>query len=290
MPILSKIVLLLLASVVAAAAVPIDEVPRPGQSQKNRNDKRQSKCENGTHAVFSLGPSMVCVADGTKADWAFGAAILSIGSGSLAIVINAISNCIRAKRSGSVSVTSGANNARRGIAERDDEDSLAVVTFGDGEVTVPFALGADGKTTIDLLDLFSQSASSLTARDTLQGEALVEGGSAIFHANGTLDTFSIEFAVASSAPITNTTTPTLSKRDYWALHTTYWAEPSHASTSLKGNQLHDLVEHSYRNLPQGVSQVCGYMANSGTWHGAFRHWTGDKGYTIGECESSRKYK
>ena len=60
-------------------------------------------------------------------------------------------------------------------------------------------------------------------------------------------------------------------------------------TSLNWNDIYDVTLASYHSLPNSVSQACGYMANSGTWHGAFRHWTGDSGYSVGECSFDRQF-
>ena len=106
----------------------------------------------------------------------------------------------------------------------------------------------------------------------------------LYHLNGTLDTFTLDFAGAPGE-----TNSTIAARDLWTVHTTYWAESGHDDTDLSQADVRKLALQSYTQLRDGTSQVCGYMANSGSWHGAFRHWTGDNGYSVGECNHEREF-
>ncbi|GAA6012074.1 hypothetical protein JCM11491_001741 [Sporobolomyces phaffii] len=225
----------------------------------------------------------------SKVDWGHVAPIIYVSGKTLGFLIDKVAHLITAHRTGgTVSNSSPVRRmTRRGTEE---EHVYAVVSIGGVELEVPFVHDADGKTTMDLLDFYSPASSALATRDLPETASSLTEGSATFYANGTLDTFTIGAAVTPSPLANNATSPGLAKRDNWSLHTTYWADPGHESTSLSYDKLRDLVGQTYTHLRGGVWQACGYMANSGTWHGAFRHWTGDNGYTIGECEAARRFK
>ncbi|GAA5931192.1 uncharacterized protein JCM15063_002572 [Sporobolomyces koalae] len=229
---------------------------------------------------------MLCLDDSKSvSDWSGNAAsiIAALGAGATGIIY-AVARLIEVKQRGGT--VSNSSPVRR-LARREEEERVfGNVTIGGVEVEVPFVLDAEGKSTMNLLDFYSQASPSLETRAFSEETALPTGGTMTFYANGTLDTFTVDFAVPFTADATSST---LAKRDSNSLHTTYWAAPGHEHTSLSNYYLEGLVRASYTLQGSHVWESCGYMANSGTWHGAFRHWTGDRGYTNGECELARKY-
>ncbi|GAA6012071.1 hypothetical protein JCM11491_001740 [Sporobolomyces phaffii] len=263
-----------LASVaVSALALPSSSVPTL--------EKRQGHCHDGMTSVVAYDNKLVCI--GSRTVWV-GAAITSIGQNTVQTIASRVSDWIASTMYGQLDTSQGRRMARR---ELEQGDRLLYLEVGGVQAGVPFVQDVDGKTTINVLDFLTRSGSNLAARDAAASEATVTGGTATFFSNGTLDSFTLDFAVPSAAY--DTDAAGLAKRSYWSLHTTYWATLDNSHTSLNWNQIHSLVLSSYGSLPNGVSQACGYMANSGTWHGAFRHWTGDSGYQVGECQSERRY-
>ncbi|GAA5931188.1 uncharacterized protein JCM15063_002571 [Sporobolomyces koalae] len=246
-------------------------------------EKRQGHCHDGMTSIIAYDNKLLCI--GSRTVWT-GAAITSIGQGTVQTIASRVSDWIASTVWGQIDTSQGRRLARRELKQG---DGLIYLEVGGAQAGVPFIHDADGKTTINVLDFIARSGSSLAVRDAAGAEATVTGGTATFYSNGTLDNFTLDFGVPAAAYESTSNTTALAKRSYWSLHTTYWANQNNAHTSLNWNQIHALVLESYGSLPKGVSQACGYMANSGTWHGAFRHWTGDSGYQIGECQAERKY-
>ncbi|GAA5990208.1 hypothetical protein JCM5350_001086 [Sporobolomyces pararoseus] len=293
MLLLRSVSLLLAACFASAAVVPaqtLEDRNYHWTGTVNNNLVKRAGCIDGLvpYAQFPGTKLLLCLTPETIVN-IHAAEIAAIGAGTVLTLVYGVTSIIQAALSGSESKEAGRRLSRRQLGQA---DGTAFIEIGGVETEVPFVRAVDGKATISLLDVFYPSSSSLSTRDVSTSEATVVGGSATFHSNGTLDNFTIDFSIPSSSYLSNSTSDTsnLAKRDYWALHTTYWAQPGHSKTSLDHDSLVKLVTASYTKLPRSATEACGYMANSGTWHGAFRHWTGDYGYTIGECERARDYK
>ncbi|GAA5990211.1 hypothetical protein JCM5350_001087 [Sporobolomyces pararoseus] len=273
----------------SAAALPASTETDQFAKTSNQLDKRQGHCHDNMLPLIGWDNKLLCLGKTTM--WV-GAAITAIGTGTVESIAGRVTDWISSSVVGEVTASAGRLTRRKVQTEGSGDGETVLVRVDEVEVGVPFVRGTEGKTTIDILDFLTRSSQpSLSTRDVSTSEATVVGGSATFHSNGTLDNFTIDFSIPSSSYLSNSTSDTsnLAKRDYWALHTTYWAGSGHGQTALNWNEVHSLALSSYRSLPRGASQVCGYMANSGTWHGAFRHWTGDNGYQVGNCESERSF-
>ncbi|GAA5830308.1 hypothetical protein JCM3766R1_002864 [Sporobolomyces carnicolor] len=271
-----------LAAVCATSAATAAVVPRSSTEPEPVGSLvKRSRCAHGLEPYMDYNDSKLLCLDRSATRLGPGKAITSVDESALGSITDVIVSAILAKTKGTISTQFGPGDrfARRTI---DDVEQSGQTSFivGNSEVEVPFARGSQGETTVNILDLLATSS----ALDTRASSNAVTGGSAIFDANGALDTFTIDYSFAAHDSTTG-----LSKRAASTLHTTYWANKGHSSTSLGESDLKQLVMDSYKQLPDAYDEVCGYMANSGSWHGAFRHWTGDYGYTIGECERARKF-
>ncbi|GAA5942162.1 uncharacterized protein JCM15063_002024 [Sporobolomyces koalae] len=281
MKFLTLLTLALSGAAVSAAVVPPRSLESSGEPHSL--EKRQGHCHNGMTTVLAYNNKLVCI--GSRDVWV-GAAITSIGQNTVQTVASRVTDWIASSVYGQRDTSQVRRLARRDVGP--DSDVLYVEVAG-VQAAVPFVEGANGSTTISVLDFIARSGTALVARDVADSEPTVVGGTATFDANGYLENFTLDFAVPAASYESESGSPALAKRSYWSLHTTYWANYDNARTSLNWNDIHALVLSSYGSLPSGVSQTCGYMANSGTWHGAFRHWTGDSGYQVGECQSERNY-
>lgn len=68
----------------------------------------------------------------------------------------------------------------------------------------------------------------------------------------------------------NTTEKTISKRANTPITITYYAVSGHQTTSLGYQDIVNLYTQAFFSSPGGAGSECGYAANSGTWHGAFK--------------------
>ncbi|GAA5885328.1 hypothetical protein JCM16303_006004 [Sporobolomyces ruberrimus] len=285
MRLLPSLAIALSASIASASAIPLDTREVDPSLAPLHLEKRQGHCHDGMTPLVAYDNKLVCL--GGRAFW-IGSAISAIGQRTVQAIATQMTDWIESSVTGSREAASGRRLARR---EAEESQELVRLEVGGVEAGVPFVQDAQGKTTINILDFLVRSPTPLETRDVSESEPTVIGGSATYHSDGALDTFTLDFAVPSSAYASDDSAPsTLAKRGAYTLHTTYWAWERHGETSLNWNDVHSLALASFLSLPKGVSQACGYMANSGTWHGSFRHWTGDSGYQVGdltieECNS-----
>ncbi|GAA5884083.1 hypothetical protein JCM3774_002961 [Rhodotorula dairenensis] len=253
-------------------------------------EARGSTCHYDDIKIWSSGSSFVC-----RGELAYdrGAAINSIGAGTVSNVASQVADWVNS-RAHSGSTQAGRRRLR--LARRSDPateaDDVLSVRVGDVQVAVPF-VESDGRLTISI-GAFLQAKHEcdndvVKKRDFVESGALV-GGSASYFSDGALDTCTLDFEVPTSAfSSIEAAASKLEKRSTTTLHTTYWATSGHDATDLSWNSVYNVATASYRSQPDNVGQVCGYMANSGSWHGAYRHWTGDYGYVVGECDDERKF-
>ncbi|GAA5882671.1 hypothetical protein JCM3774_002807 [Rhodotorula dairenensis] len=248
-------------------------------------DSRGSSCHGGDTAIFRTGSAFVCT--GEQAYWR-GAAISALSFGTIANVADHLTDWINSRALGG----SASYGRRRGISTDVVAANATSVPVQVGGTTLKVPFSREGSRIVIDISAFLAGGVAKRAADAIPSATLV-GGTASYFEDGVLDTCTLDFLVSGEAAEAGSDSVddinTLVKRDQWALHTTYWAEPNHQQTALVWNDIYTVALASYRSLPTGVSQVCGYMANSGTWHGAFRHWTGDYGYTVGECVNDRKF-
>ncbi|GAA5955634.1 hypothetical protein JCM8115_006810 [Rhodotorula mucilaginosa] len=252
----------------------------PALAARDQLETRGSSCHGSDYATWRSGSAFVCL--GKTESWR-GAAISAIGGGTITTVSSRLADWILSHANG------GTTQAGR-RARRDVGNATVDIEIGTSTVTVPYTAAVGGRITIDITAYISASAAHAHAKrgaeeDSVATATLI-GGTATYFEDGVLDTCTLDFAIPAT---TADTDAALAKRTYWTLHTTYWADPGHEVTSLNWNDIYDVTLASYHSLPNGVSQACGYMANSGTWHGAFRHWTGDNGYSVGECSFDRQF-
>ncbi|KAI3320124.1 hypothetical protein HD806DRAFT_507764 [Xylariaceae sp. AK1471] len=80
----------------------------------------------------------------------------------------------------------------------------------------------------------------------------------------------------------------LSKRDSTPITVTYYAVSGHEETKLGYNDLYNLFHQIFVASPGGVGSECGYAANSGTWHGAFKA-TVSGASDAGSCYAERQF-
>lgn len=271
----------------ATCSLPLFATAAPAQHLEARG----SSCHNNEEVLVRSGTSFICL--GNKVYWR-GAAISAIGATTVSNVASVMTNWVSSHAVGAWDTQSG--RKRRSVGGVDSDTNTTVLTVGAQSTVVPYETVGD-RIVIDI-SAFLNAGSSLGKRDDADEVAPLVGGSASYFLDGTLDTCTLDWAISettyaepteSDSPSTTVSTETLAKRSYWSLHTSYWAAYSHETTKLNWNEIYSIATASYRSLPNGVSQVCGYMANSGTWHGAFRHWTGDNGQQVGECSPERVY-
>ncbi|KAI1436536.1 hypothetical protein GGR50DRAFT_227684 [Xylaria sp. CBS 124048] len=80
----------------------------------------------------------------------------------------------------------------------------------------------------------------------------------------------------------------LAKRASTKVSITYFAVKGHNGTKLDSNSLKTLFQQIFLVSPPGVGSECGYAANSGTWHGAFRI-TVAGAPSAGNCDEERQF-
>ncbi|KAI0868119.1 hypothetical protein GGS24DRAFT_494811 [Hypoxylon argillaceum] len=80
----------------------------------------------------------------------------------------------------------------------------------------------------------------------------------------------------------------LAKRDSTPITITYYAVSGHQGTKLAYNDVYNLYHQIFVSSPGGVGSECGYAANSGTWHGAFKV-TVSGATDAGSCYAERQY-
>lgn len=78
------------------------------------------------------------------------------------------------------------------------------------------------------------------------------------------------------------------KRDSTPITITYYAVSGHQETKLGYDNLYNLFHQIFVSSPGGVGSECGYAANSGTWHGAFKA-TVSGASDAGSCYTERQY-
>ncbi|KWU47623.1 hypothetical protein RHOSPDRAFT_31056 [Rhodotorula sp. JG-1b] len=288
LPFMHTLTLALLAAAGAASALPTTPYGAATSSEQHRNERRGSNCNTDEVQILRDGDKLIC--QGKTDYWQTVVfkyvqfSVLTAASVTVAYWVTSKWN-VQSLSVGAPPV----RMARRGDCDDkggdDEDDNMIYIVQNDQEVAVP-ATVVDDRQVVQIEDWLASMGGDLVKRGMDGGLAAVPliGGEVLYHLNGTLDTFTLDFAGAPGA--TNTT---LAARDLWTVHTTYWAESGHADTDLSEDDVQQLALHSYTNLRDGTSQVCGYMANSGSWHGAFRHWTGDSPYSVGECTHEREF-
>ncbi|KAI1751867.1 hypothetical protein F4782DRAFT_540671 [Xylaria castorea] len=80
----------------------------------------------------------------------------------------------------------------------------------------------------------------------------------------------------------------VAKRATTPITITYYAVSGHADTKLGYDDLYNLFHQIFVASPGGVGSECGYAANSGTWHGAFKA-TVSGAKDAGSCYAERQY-
>jgi hypothetical protein len=277
LPFMHTTPLALLAAAGTATALPTTEYASATAGEQHRNARR-SGCHSDEIQIVREGDKLIC--QGKTHYWQ--EVTFKYVAGSVLVgAATTIAYWVTSKWNVQ-SLSVGARMVRR---DGDDDDTIYIVADDNEEVAVTATIVNDRRV-VRIEDwLASTRGGDLVARslDSDATAAPLIGGEVHYHLNGTLDTFTLDFA---ASPETNNS---LAARGAWTVHTTYWATPGHASTSLGYDAVKNLALESYTHLLDGTSQACGYMANSGTWHGAFRHWLGDNGYTIGECDADRKF-
>lgn len=278
LPFMHTLTLALLAAAGTASALPTTAYATAIAAEQHRNQRR-SGCHSDEVEIYRKGSELEC--QGSTAFWQ-PIIFQYVQLGVLTSAAVTIAYWVTSRWNVQSLTVGGARRVRR---DGDDDDTIYIVADDHEEVAVPATIVNDRRV-VRIEDwLASARGGDLVARN-LDGDATAApliGGEVHYHLNGTLDTFTLDFA---AAPETNNS---LVARDAWTVHTTYWATSGHDTTSLGYDAVKDLALHSYTSLRDGTSEACGYMANSGTWHGAFRHWLGDNGYSVGECEAERKY-
>lgn len=78
------------------------------------------------------------------------------------------------------------------------------------------------------------------------------------------------------------------KRASTPITITYYAVSGHEETKLGYNDLYNLFHQIFVSSPDGVGSECGYAANSGTWHGAFKA-TVSGSQDAGSCYAEQQY-
>jgi hypothetical protein len=287
LPFMHTLTLALLAAAGAASALPTTPYGAATSSEQHRNERRGSNCNTDEVQILRDGDKLICQG---KTDYWQNVVFKYVQGGVLTAAALIISYWVTSKWNvQSLSVGGGAavRMARRGECddEGEDDDDVIYIVQSEQEVAVPATL-VDDRRVVQIEDWLASMGGDLFKRDLDEGLAAVPliGGEVLYHLNGTLDTFTLDFAGAPGE-----TNSTIAARDLWTVHTTYWAESGHDDTDLSQADVRKLALQSYTQLRDGTSQVCGYMANSGSWHGAFRHWTGDNGYSVGECNHEREF-
>ncbi|KAI1170190.1 hypothetical protein F4777DRAFT_592134 [Nemania sp. FL0916] len=80
----------------------------------------------------------------------------------------------------------------------------------------------------------------------------------------------------------------VAKRATTPITVTYYAVGGHQGTKLGYDDVYNLFYQIFISSPSSVGSECGYAANSGTWHGAFKA-TVSGASDAGSCYSERQY-
>ncbi|KAK7740605.1 hypothetical protein SLS62_011077 [Diatrype stigma] len=129
---------------------------------------------------------------------------------------------------------------------------------------------------------------SLTARDGTDISFIQDMTKRVDKATGEVVQADMAFMAAHEADVDGSAAPGLAKRD-GKIYLTYWAQSGHADTELNAQDVANLyAQIFYRADPQAGSE-CGYAANSGNWHGAFKA-TVEGAPSAGECEDERAFR
>lgn len=270
--------LALLAAAGTASALPTTDYAKATSAEQHRNTRR-SGCHSDEVEIYRKGSELEC--QGSSAFWQ-PIIFQYVQLGVLTAASTLIAYWVTSRWNVQSLSVGGARMVRR---DGDNDDTIYIVADDNQEVAVPATIVNDRRV-VRIEDWLASARGGDLVTRSLDSDATAApliGGEVHYHLNGTLDTFTLDFAAPRE------TNNSLAARDAYTVHTTYWATPGHASTSLGYDDVKDLALQSYTRLRAGTSQACGYMANSGTWHGAFRHWLGDNGYSVGECNAERKY-
>ncbi|KAI0969170.1 hypothetical protein F4678DRAFT_183758 [Xylaria arbuscula] len=80
----------------------------------------------------------------------------------------------------------------------------------------------------------------------------------------------------------------IAKRDSTPVTITYYAVSGHADTKLNYDDVYNLYHQIFVSSQGGVGSECGYAANSGSWHGAFKA-TVSGATDAGSCYAERQF-
>ena len=273
----------------------------PALAASKKLSARGSTCHGSDEKIWSDGDSFVCRGAAARR----GANIRDIKAQDVATIANSLTDWVLSRKHEETSQAGRRGRKRRSLCRPAPTNATVDVEVGTSVINLPYTAMADGRVTIDITAFLSASADNVTARAKRNEASLsvvtLVGGSATYLQDGGLDTCTLDYAILSAGAVVSAGNSTadavadaatdarLAKRGYWTLHTTYWAASDHDATDLSWNSIRNLALASYNSLPKDISETCGYMANSGSWHGAFRHWTGDSGYSVGECWFDREF-
>ncbi|KAI1349222.1 hypothetical protein F5Y01DRAFT_188886 [Xylaria sp. FL0043] len=240
-----------IAGRLATAGVPAER----SHTARHVNLVARSDCTAGELLVYRTDDRFLCV--GTTVFWT-GVALTSITVATASGAASQFATWVVNKFTGEPS----ANESKRDTAEKQAEkwfEDEETVTYG----WAPPTLADRDTVVIPHIHNMTVTYSKTTGR-MAQAEMTFDG---------------------EHDPIDNSG---LAKRDTTPITITYYAVSGHEDTKLGYDDLYNLYHQIFVSSPGGVGSECGYAANSGTWHGAFKA-TVSGATDAGSCYAERQY-
>ncbi|KAI0799331.1 hypothetical protein GGR55DRAFT_692767 [Xylaria sp. FL0064] len=247
----STLLNLAIAGRLATAGVPAEQ----SHTARDANLVARDGCNAGELLIYRVDSRFVCV--GKTVFWT-GVALTSITVATASGAASQFATWVVNKITGEPS----ANESKRDIAEKQ-----AVKWFEDEETVTygwsPPALADRDTIVIPHIHNMTATYSKITGF-MAQAEMTFDGEHDPIDGSG--------FAKRATTPIT----------------ITYYAVSGHEETKLGYDDLYNLFHQIFVASPGGLGSECGYAANSGTWHGAFKV-TVSGAPDAGSCAAEREY-
>ncbi len=199
---------------------------------------RRDNCHSGELKVYRTGDSFLCV--GTTVFWTG----VTIGSVTVAVAGNAaqqFATWVINKFQGTSTATESKRSYEDAYVYHEDDEKITYAW------TPP---------TVSSRDSSPLYVHNMTKQYNKTDGSLIQANMAF---QGQFDT----------TPI-NGTSSEVQKRSSPTIYITYWAESGHQTTSLDYDQIESLYREIFYNAQPSAGSECGYAANSGTWHGAWK--------------------
>ncbi|KAI1428972.1 hypothetical protein F5Y12DRAFT_585853 [Xylaria sp. FL1777] len=249
----STLLNLAVAGRLAAAGVPAERT----YDARSSNLVARSTCHPGELEIYRSDERFLCV--GKTVFWT-GVALTSISVATANGAVSQFATWVTNKLTGTPSATEQKRDAAEKQAEKWFED----------EETVTYGWAPPNTRKRDVANSSSAYIHNMTATYSKSGGHMTQAEMTFDGEHDPID--KRQFAKRDSTPIT----------------ITYYATEGHQETKLKYDDIYNLYHQVFVSSPGRVGSECGYAANSGTWHGAFKVTVSGAG-DAGACVDERKY-